>query len=118
MRQAITFRQQQNKAKATTPSSTTTFLGDEEGQTLVGFGTYKNMSRFDLFSSTCNEHKRYVESILSTPVTYPGGQLDKLKRYLQTQRQVQAEDAALVRCAEEVEQSMAVSSAPQEKVNE
>ena len=83
MRQAITFCQQQNKAK-TTPSNAKQFLWDEEGQTLVGFDAYKNMSHFDLLNSTRDEHKRYVESILSTSVTYPGGQLDKLKRYLQT----------------------------------
>ena len=77
MLQAITFRQKQNEAKGKEPPAA---VENEEGQTLVGFGTFKNLLRFDLFNSTLDEHKRYVQSILSTPVTHLGGQLGRLKR--------------------------------------
>ena len=97
MRNAIKFRQDQNTAKTKTTPSSASSVGDVEGQTLVGFGTYKHMSRFDLFNSTQVEHRNYVNSILTTPVTHPGGQLDKLKSYIKAQKQSQ-EDEESWRC--------------------
>ena len=88
MCKAIKFRQEQNTAKTKpTTTSVSTVAGDVEGQTL-GFGKYKNLSRFDLFNSTQPEHKNYVESVLKTPVTYPGGQFEKLKNYIQAQKKM------------------------------
>ena len=116
MRNAIKFRQAQNAAK--TPVSTSS-LADVEGQTLVGFGTYKHMSRSDLFNSTQDEHRNYVNSILTTPVTHPGGQLDKLKRYLRDRKQGQEDDNSLVQAVLEAEREHAANaqaSSSQEKV--
>ena len=50
------------------------------------------MSRFDLYKSTQDAHKRYVKSILNTNVTYPGGQLDKLKRYIEKEEKRRQEE--------------------------
>ena len=71
------------------------------------------MSRFNLYHSTQDEHKRYVTSILKTNVTHHGGQLDKLKRYIEKQeKQEQLEDQLLVEAAEEAELHEETASAP------
>ena len=84
MKAAIKNRQQsnvaRNEATSSAPSSTS---GEDDEHHLVGFGPYKLMSHFNLYNSTQDEHMRYVTSILNTNATYPGGQLDKLKRYIE-----------------------------------
>ena len=90
------------------------FRGDDYH--LVGFGPYKLMSRFDLYNSTQEEHRNYVTSTLNTNVTYPGGQLDKLKRYIEKEdrrrQQEQLEDQLLFKAAEEAELRHKTDSAP------
>ena len=112
MKAAIKTRQQTNVAKATT-SSTASTSGQSDAYSLVGFGQYKLMTRFDLFNSTQDEHKRYVESILECSVSHPGGQLDKLKTYFEKQvksmQQEQLEDDLLIQAVNEVEQSEILS---------
>ena len=71
------------------------------------------MSRFDLYHSTRDEHKRYVRSILECSVTHPGGQLDMLKRYIErTMKQEQQEDELLMKAADHAEQSQRNPSLP------
>ena len=74
------------------------------------------MSRFDLYNSTQDEHKRYVKSILNTNVTYPGGQLDKLKRYIEKEekrrQEEQLEDQLLIKAAEEAERQEETDPTP------
>ena len=112
MQNATRFRQDQNTAK--TPVSMSS-LADVEGQTLVGFGTYKQMSRSDLFNSTQVEHRNYVNSILMTPVTHPGGQLDKLKRYFKDWKQGQEDDNSLVQAVLEAERELTQALSSQER---
>ena len=83
--------------------------GDAEGHVLIGFGPYKHMSRFDLYHSPQDEHRKYVRSILQVTVTHPGGQMDKLKSYIQAQQrrqQEKADDELLVQFADQLEQSL------------
>lgn len=54
---------------------------DREGQALLGFGRFSQMTRQALCNSTKEEHKKFVEEMLQYPVTHAGGQLDKLKSY-------------------------------------
>ena len=96
MQAAIKNRQQSNVAQNIATSSVPSTSGTSDAYHLVGFGPYKLMSRFDLYNFTQDEHKRYVTSIFNTNVTYPGGQLDKLKRYIQ---QEQLEDQLLIKAA-------------------
>mgnify|MGYP002804106701 CR=1 FL=1 len=106
MQDAIKFRQAQNTVKSNTTESTASTVRDVEGQTLVGFGPYKHMSRFDLFHSTQFEHRNYVNSILTTPVTHPGGQLDKLKSYIKAQRRNQENDKCLIQACIDAKQQL------------
>jgi hypothetical protein len=69
------------------------------------------MSRFDLFNSTQVEHRNYVNSILTTPVTHPGGQLDKLKSYIKAQKQSQADEESLLQSVVEIERRHAEADA-------
>ena len=107
MKAAIKTRQQTNVAQASTTSSAASTSGQSDAYSLVGFGPYKHMKLFDLFNSTQDEHKRYVASILKCSVSHPGGQLDKLKTYIQKQvkskQQEQLEDDLLIQAANEVE---------------
>ncbi|XP_071828658.1 uncharacterized protein [Apostichopus japonicus] len=81
-------------------------LSTTEGDILVGFGPYSNLSRQALFLSTEKEHESYVKGMLRHPVTYPGGKLDMLKKYLiKMQAEQTAEDEAMIRVAEKVEKS-------------
>ena len=117
MKAAIKNRQQsnvaRNEATSSAPSSTS---GEDDEHHLVGFGPYKLMSHFNLYNSTQDEHMRYVTSILNTNVTYPGGQLDKLKRYIEREdrprQQEQLEDQLLFKAAEEAELRHETDSAP------
>lgn len=49
-------------------------------------------------------------------MTYPGGQLDKLKCYIQAQKQIEADDASLVDSVIEIEERRN-AEASQNKVN-
>ena len=113
MQAAIKCRQQSNVAQDIATCSVPSTSGESEAYHLVGFGPYRLMSRFNLYHSTQDEHKRYVTSILKTNVTHPGGQLDKLKRYIEKQeKQEQLEDQLLVEAAEEAELHEETASAP------
>ena len=103
MRAAISNRQRSNVAQNKATSSAASTSGESDAYDLVGFGPYKFMSRFDLCHSTQDEHKRYVTSILDCNVVYPGGQLHKLKRYIEKLRREHLEDQLLIKAAEEAE---------------
>ena len=103
MQAAIRNRQQSNVAQSKATSSAASTSGESHAYNLVGFGPYKLMSRFDLCHSTQNEHKRYVTSILDCNVAYPGGQQDKLKRYIEKLRQEHLKGQLVVEAAEEAE---------------
>lgn len=108
MKEAIKSRQHHNLAQNQASTSSASFPGDAEGHVLVGFGPYKHMSRFDLYHSPQDEHKKYVRSILQITVTHPGGQMDKLKSYIQTQHRLEkenAEDDLLIKLVDELEQT-------------
>ena len=87
MRHAIKSREDRNSAQSkVSTSSSSTDVAEE--RVVVGFGPYKNMSFFDLFHSPEDAHKKYVKSILQIHISHPGGQMDKLKNYIQTQQRV------------------------------
>ena len=106
MRHAIKSREDRNSAQSkVSTSSSSTDVAEE--RVVVGFGPYKNMSFFDLFHSPEDAHKKYVKSILQIHISHPGGQMDKLKNYIQTQQRVaeeKANDETLVQLVDEIEQ--------------
>ena len=86
----------QKKVTSSAASSAASTSGESDAYNLVWFGPHKLMSRFDLYHSTRDEHKRYVRSILECNVIHPGGQLDMLKRYIErTMKREQKEDESL-----------------------
>lgn len=97
MQRAIEARQASNRAVG---------YVDTEGGALVGFGAYAKMTRKALFYSVAEEHKAFVKEIVSYPVSYPGGKLDKLQKYILKMREegVTADDEALAQFAEKMEQ--------------
>ncbi len=103
MQAAIRNRQQSNVAQSKATSSAASTSGESDAYHLVGFGPYKLMSRFDLCHSNQDEHKRYVASILDCNVVHPGGQLHKLKCYIERLRREHLEDQLLIKAAEEAE---------------
>ena len=107
MCQAIDHRRATNKAQVGARSACKG--DDDQGQSLVGFGAHSTMTRQALFQSTKEEHRAYVNSIIKHPVTHPGGQLDKLKRYLTKELDKErAEDLALVQCLDNIEKANTV----------
>lgn len=105
MQNAIKSRQQSNVAQNKATSSAASTSGESDACNLVGFGPHELMSRFDLYHSTQDEHKKYVRSILESNVTHPGGQLDKLKCYIEKKvKREQLEDELLVQAADQAEQ--------------
>lgn len=107
MKHAIKSRQDHNLSQSKASTSCASFAGDAEGHVLVGFGPYKHMSHFDLSNSPQDEHKKYVRRILQLTVTHPGGQMDKLKSYIQTQQSLaeeKADDESLVQLVDQLEQ--------------
>jgi hypothetical protein len=111
MQAAIKTRQQSNvartKATSSASSSAASTSVESDEYDLVGFGPHKLMSRFNLYHSNEDEHKRYVRSILECNVNFPGGQLDKLKRYFQRMKREQVEDELLSKAAYLAEQNEA-----------
>ena len=102
MKSAIKARQQSNVAKCQASTS-----GSSDAFDLVGFGPYKSMTRFDLYHSAQDEHKRYIKSILECNVTHPGGQLDMLKQFImKNSAQEKQEDDMLLIAANQVGQSI------------
>mgnify|MGYP002804201910 FL=1 len=90
--------------------------GEGDDYRLVRFGPYKRTVCLVSNCTTQEEHRKYVTSILNTNVTYPGGQLDKLKRYIEKEdrrrQQEQLEDQLLFKAAEEAELRHKTDSAP------
>lgn len=109
MQNAIKTRQVSNVAQNKAASTS----GESDAHHLVGFGPYKLMTRFDLYHSIKDEHKEYVRSISKCNVTHPGGQLDKLKQYIERKvKEEQLEDELLVNAANQAEQYEASKSKP------
>ena len=103
MKGAIKVRVNSNEAQSQSRAG----RHDREGQALVGFGRFSQMSRQALCNSTKEEHRKFVEEMLQYPVTHPGGQLDKLKTYILKKREEEyADDAQLVKIAVEIEQRL------------
>jgi len=100
MRNAINTRASSNRAKASGVGNT-----DAEGHALVGFGPYGHMTRKALYESMAEDHKRYVKDLMHHPVTHPGSQLDKLKKYLEKKvEEERKDDQDLAQIAAEIEQ--------------
>lgn len=99
MKTAIIKRVERNNAEAGASN------GDKEGRALVGFGPYSKMSRQQLYTSTKEDQKQYLQKILHYPVQYPSGLLDKLKNYILKRREEEekADDDVLVLAVEEFE---------------
>lgn len=102
MRVAVRARRAHNETQAKASSSAGG--ADKEGQVLVGFGLYSQMTMASLFNSSKLEHSSYVKHIVNPPVMHPGGKLDKLQRYIRKKQEEKADDETLVQLVTEIEQ--------------